>query len=155
MNLLFCSLALRGFLRCSVSRWHKMWHRARDNRDQKFSRWISRKIQSCKKKSQKNRLNGPYLILLFIHLEEQTDSGKCKNITQKYIKFISAWCFYIFLNRFVLRDEWRAKFDAGWFIIMYNLYHILHANLKTIVQRTDRMSHRAARASPGNRTPQQ
>ena len=34
--------------------------------------------------------DGYYLILLFIHLEEQTNSGKYKNMTQKYIKFISA-----------------------------------------------------------------
>ena len=50
-----------------------------------------------------------YLILLFLHLEEQTDSGKCKNVVHKYIKRISVLRSYIFLNRFVLRDEGIAK----------------------------------------------
>ena len=46
----------------------------------------------------KYRLNRrwKYLILLFIHLEEQTNSGKYKNIKQKYIKFISVCDVFIF-----------------------------------------------------------
>ena len=43
-----------------------------------------------------------WFILLFLHLEEQTDSGKCKNVVHKYIKFISVLRSCIFLNQFVL-----------------------------------------------------
>ena len=68
----------------------------------KFQLW--EKIET-----QRTGLWKKYLILLFLHLKEQTNSGKCKNIVHKYIKRISVLHSYIFLNRFVLRDEGISK----------------------------------------------
>ena len=117
-------------LRCSVSRWRKTWHCLHGTKNSTVVEYHTK--FNCGKKTDsmegiKNKWT-EYLILLFIHLvEEQTHSGKYKNITQKYIKFISAWCFYIFLNRFILWDERRKK----WGISLYVHFVLVLFNRQT------------------------
>ena len=48
---------------------------------QRFNHWISRKIQSWEKIKTQRTVSD----LLFLHLEEQTNSGKCKNVVHEFI----------------------------------------------------------------------